>query len=41
MKGQRFLGLAYLSPYILGLLVFTAIPFVETWLPSARADCRC
>lgn len=25
---SRFLGLAYLSPYILGLLVFTAIPFV-------------
>lgn len=26
--GSRFLGLAYLSPYIIGLLVFTAIPFV-------------
>uniref|UniRef100_UPI003AE32834 carbohydrate ABC transporter permease n=1 Tax=Paracoccus sp. T5 TaxID=3402161 RepID=UPI003AE32834 len=25
---SRFLGLAYLSPYIIGLLVFTAIPFV-------------
>lgn len=25
---SRFLGLAYLSPYILGLLVFTAIPFL-------------
>lgn len=25
---SRFLGLAYLAPYIIGLLVFTAIPFV-------------
>ncbi|MGZ3218185.1 carbohydrate ABC transporter permease [Paracoccus sp. T5] len=28
MMESRFLGLAYLSPYIIGLLVFTAIPFV-------------
>lgn len=27
MRGQRFLGLGYLSPYIIGLLAFTAIPF--------------
>ena len=27
MKMHRLLGLAYLTPYILGLLVFTAIPF--------------
>lgn len=25
---SRFLGLAYLSPYIIGLLVFTTVPFV-------------
>lgn len=28
MKRQRLLGLAYLAPYIIGLLVFTAIPFL-------------
>ena len=39
MKGQRFLGLAYLSPYILGLLVFTAIPFVASfWLSFTHYD---
>ncbi len=39
MKGQRFLGLAYLSPYILGLLIFTAIPFVASfWLSFTRYD---
>lgn len=30
MKGQRFLGLAYLAPYIIGLLVFTAVPFLAS-----------
>ena len=39
MKGKRFLGLAYLSPYILGLLVFTAIPFVASfWLSFTHYD---
>ena len=28
--GSRFLGLAYLAPYIIGLLVFTAVPFVAS-----------
>ena len=28
MKGQRMLGFGYLSPYIVGLLIFTAIPFI-------------
>ena len=29
MSGDsRYLGLLYLSPYILGLLVFTTVPFV-------------
>lgn len=28
MKGSKFLGLAYLGPYIIGLLVFTAVPFL-------------
>ena len=30
MKRQRVLGLAYLAPYIIGLLIFTAIPFVAS-----------
>ncbi|WP_416799079.1 carbohydrate ABC transporter permease [Ciceribacter azotifigens] len=30
MKNQRLLGLAYLTPYVLGLLVFTAIPFLSS-----------
>ncbi|MDO5528210.1 MAG: sugar ABC transporter permease [Paracoccus sp. (in: a-proteobacteria)] len=30
MGQGRFLGLAYLSPYIIGLLVFTAIPFIAS-----------
>lgn len=30
MKNQRLLGLAYLAPYVLGLLVFTAIPFLSS-----------
>nr|WP_280520038.1 sugar ABC transporter permease [Rhizobium cremeum] len=31
---QRVLGLAYLSPYIAGLLVFTAIPFMASFYMS-------
>ena len=27
---SRFLGLAYLAPYIIGLLIFTAIPFAAS-----------
>lgn len=39
MKGHRFLGLAYLAPYIIGLLVFTAIPFVASfWLSFTDYD---
>ncbi|TPE48991.1 carbohydrate ABC transporter permease [Amaricoccus solimangrovi] len=30
MKSQRALGLAYLTPYVVGLLVFTMIPFVAS-----------
>lgn len=30
MKGQRLLGLGYLTPYIVGLLVFTAVPFLAS-----------
>lgn len=30
MKGNRALGLAYLAPYIIGLLVFTAVPFLAS-----------
>ncbi|MDQ7261437.1 sugar ABC transporter permease [Paracoccus sp. PS-1] len=30
MKGQRVFGLAYMMPYIIGLLIFTAIPFVAS-----------
>lgn len=39
MKSQRFLGLVYLSPYIVGLAVFTAIPFfVSLWLSFTKYD---
>lgn len=34
MNRQRVLGLAYLSPYIAGLLVFTAIPFLASFYMS-------
>ncbi|QDY70871.1 carbohydrate ABC transporter permease [Qingshengfaniella alkalisoli] len=34
MNNNRFLGLAYLSPFIIGLLVFTAIPFVASFYLS-------
>ncbi len=30
MRNGRLLGLAYLSPYIVGLLIFTAIPFLAS-----------
>lgn len=33
MKRRQFLGLAYLLPYIVGLLVFTALPFLASlWM---------
>ncbi|EKO3554906.1 sugar ABC transporter permease [Vibrio fluvialis] len=34
MYESRKLGLAYLSPYIIGLVVFTAFPFVSSFLMS-------
>jgi oligogalacturonide transport system permease protein len=35
MSGEnRFMGLIYLSPYIIGLLVFTALPFVVSFYLS-------
>ena len=30
MKGQRLLGYAYLTPYVVGLVVFTTIPFLTS-----------
>jgi oligogalacturonide transport system permease protein len=30
MKSQRFLGYAYLTPYLIGLVIFTAIPFLTS-----------
>jgi oligogalacturonide transport system permease protein len=30
MKGPRVLGLGYLAPYIIGLLIFTTIPFLTS-----------
>ena len=39
MKGSRALGLAYLAPYIIGLLVFTAVPFLASlYLSFTRYD---
>ncbi|EPX75478.1 carbohydrate ABC transporter permease [Salipiger mucosus] len=39
MTRSRALGLAYLSPYIVGLLVFTAIPFLASlWLSFTDYD---
>lgn len=39
MKGNRALGLAYLAPYIIGLLVFTAVPFLASlYLSFTRYD---
>lgn len=34
MYENRKIGLAYLSPYIIGLIVFTAFPFVSSFLMS-------
>ncbi|SMC45868.1 sugar ABC transporter permease [Rhizobium sp. RU36D] len=35
MSGEsRFMGLVYLSPYIIGLLVFTALPFIGSFYLS-------
>ena len=35
MSGEnRFMGLAYLSPYIIGLLLFTAVPFLASFVLS-------
>lgn len=34
MNENRALGLAYLSPYIIGLVLFTAFPFVSSFLLS-------
>lgn len=34
MYENRRLGLAYLSPYIIGLIVFTAFPFISSFLMS-------
>lgn len=30
MRNSRLLGLAYLTPYIVGLLVFTLVPFLAS-----------
>ena len=30
MKAHRFLGYAYLTPYLIGLVIFTAIPFLTS-----------
>ncbi|TNM61221.1 carbohydrate ABC transporter permease [Aliirhizobium smilacinae] len=30
MRAQRFLGYAYLAPYLIGLIIFTAIPFLTS-----------
>lgn len=30
MKGQRLLGYGYLTPYLIGLVVFTAVPFLTS-----------
>jgi oligogalacturonide transport system permease protein len=30
MRSQRFLGYAYLTPYLIGLVIFTAIPFLSS-----------
>lgn len=39
MKGQKLMGLAYLAPYVIGLLVFTAVPFLASlWLAFTDYD---
>ncbi len=30
MRAQRFMGYAYLAPYLIGLIIFTAIPFLTS-----------
>lgn len=34
MKGQRLLGYGYLTPYVIGLVVFTAVPFLTSFYLS-------
>ncbi len=34
MNENRLLGLAWISPYIIGLIVFTAFPFVSSFFLS-------
>ena len=39
MKGNRLLGYGYLTPYIVGLVVFTAVPFLTSlYLSFTRYD---
>lgn len=34
MRGQRLLGYGYLTPYLIGLVVFTAVPFLTSFYLS-------
>mgnify|MGYP002402636822 CR=1 FL=1 len=34
MRGQRLLGYGYLTPYVIGLVVFTAVPFLSSFYLS-------
>ncbi|VEB02055.1 ABC sugar transporter [Klebsiella pneumoniae] len=34
MNENKLLGLAWISPYIIGLIVFTAFPFVSSFFLS-------
>ncbi len=34
MRGQRLLGYGYLTPYVIGLVVFTAVPFLTSFYLS-------
>lgn len=34
MNENKRLGLAYISPYIIGLIVFTAFPFISSFVLS-------
>lgn len=34
MNENRMLGLAWISPYIIGLIIFTAFPFVSSFFLS-------
>ena len=39
MKGQRLLGYGYLTPYLIGLVVFTTVPFLASlYLSFTRYD---